>query len=61
VTSPGAPAHHADDSIQRFAAHGVRAHHRRFGNIPAVEGLTRAEVSAIIADIRALELADGID
>jgi len=40
---------------------GVRAHHWSFGNMPAVEGLTRADVKMIIAYIRELQRANGIN
>ena len=40
---------------------GVRAHHWSFGNMPAVEGLTRADVKMIVAYIRELQRANGIN
>lgn len=55
------PNHHADEAIQRAVANGVRSHHWRFGNMPAVEGLTRADVSYIIAYIRELQQENGIN
>ena len=55
------PSHHGDESFQLAVAQGVRAHHWRFGNMPTVEGLTRADVSAIIAYVRELQRANGID
>ncbi|MCI4661793.1 MAG: cytochrome c [Neomegalonema sp.] len=54
------PSHHGDMSFYRAAALGVRAHHWRFGNMPAVEGVTQEQVSAIIAYIRELQRANGI-
>jgi hypothetical protein len=39
---------------------GVQAHHWRFGNMPPVEGITRAEVATIITYIRELQRANGI-
>jgi mono/diheme cytochrome c family protein len=54
------PGHHSDESFQRAAALGVQAHHWRFGNMPPVEGITRAEVETIIAYIRELQRANGI-
>jgi len=39
---------------------GVRAHHWKFGNMPAIEGLTRADVKAIIAYVRELKRQNGI-
>ena len=46
------PSHHADESFQRAVSLGVRAHHWPFGNMPAIEGLTRGDVTMIIAYIR---------
>ena len=54
------PNHHGDESFQRAASLGVRAHHWPFGDMPPVEGITRAEVGSIIAYIRELQLANGI-
>lgn len=54
------PNHHADEAIQRAVANGVRSHHWRFGNMPAVKGLTRADVSYIITYIRELQIENGI-
>lgn len=55
------PSHHGDGSFYRAAETGVRAHHWPFGNMPAVEGITRDEVTMIIAYIRELQRANGID
>lgn len=55
------PSHHGDEAFQRAAALGVQAHHWRFGNMPAVPGLTRADVATIISYVRALQRANGID
>ena len=54
------PNHHGDESFQRAVAMGVRAHHWKFGNMPAIEGLTRADVKAIIAYVRELQRHNGI-
>lgn len=54
------PNHHGDESFQRAVALGVRAHHWKFGNMPAVAGLTRAEVESIIAYVRELQRHNGI-
>ena len=54
------PSHHGDESFQRAVAVGVRAHHWKFGNMPAIEGLTRGDVKAIIAYLRELQEANGI-
>lgn len=55
------PSHHGDESFQRAAAMGVRAHHWPFGNMPPVEGITRGDVTMIIAYIRELQRANGIN
>jgi len=54
------PNHHVDESFQRAVAMGVRAHHWRFGNMPAVEGLTRTDVKNIITYVRELQRENGI-
>ncbi|MBL4750334.1 MAG: cytochrome c [Amylibacter sp.] len=52
--------HHADESFQRAAKLGVAAHHWRFGNMPPVAGITRAEVTKIIVYIREIQAANGL-
>ena len=54
------PSHHGDESFQRAVAVGVRAHHWKFGNMPAIKGLTRGDVKAIIAYLRELQEINGI-
>jgi len=39
---------------------GVRGHHWMFGNMPAVENISRDEVSAIITYIRELQRENNI-
>jgi mono/diheme cytochrome c family protein len=55
------PSHHSDEAFQRAAAMGVRGHHWPFGDMPPVEGVTRGDVTMIIAYIRELQRADGIN
>nr|WP_240722204.1 cytochrome c [Poseidonocella sp. HB161398] len=55
------PGHHADMAFQMAAARGVRAHHWRFGDMPPQPAVTRGDVTAIIAYIRELQRANGID
>lgn len=55
------PSHHADAAFLLAAQNGVRAHHWNFGNMPAVEGVTRADVMAITAYVRELQRANGIN
>lgn len=54
------PSHHGDEAFYRAAANGVRAHHWRFGDMPPVSGITRAEVGEIISYIREQQRAHGI-
>ena len=54
------PGHHGDESFQRAVAQGVMAHHWPFGDMPPVEGLTRRDVAAVIAYVRELQRANGI-
>ncbi|WP_241525830.1 c-type cytochrome [Pseudophaeobacter leonis] len=55
------PAHHADEAFQRAVAMGVKSHHWRFGDMPPVAGLTRGDVAMVIAYIREIQRANGID
>jgi len=55
------PSHHGDMSFQLAVQNGVRAHHWKFGNMPAQDGLTKAEVTAIIAYVRELQRENGIE
>ena len=55
------PSHHGDEAFQRAAAMGVRGHHWPFGDMPPVEGVTRGDVTMIIAYVRELQRANGIN
>lgn len=55
------PSHHADVAFQLAAAQGVGAHHWRFGNMPAQPDVTRGDVVAIVAYVRELQRANGIE
>ncbi len=55
------PSHHGDDAFQRAASLGVRGHHWPFGDMPPVEGVTTGEITMIIAYIRELQRANGIN
>lgn len=55
------PRHHGDEAFQLAVAQGVRAHHFRFGDMPAIPGLTRDEVAAITGYVRWLQRSAGID
>lgn len=55
------PSHHGDVAFLLAAQRGVAAHHWRFGNMPPVADVTEAEVADIVAYIRALQRANGIE
>lgn len=56
------PSHHADVAFTMAVRSGVRAHHWRFGNMPAVEEqLTDAEIGYVVRYVRELQKANGID
>lgn len=55
------PSHHGDMSFILAARNGVRSHHWKFGNMPAIDGISDAEVGTIVAYIRALQRANGIN
>ena len=55
------PSHHGDAAFLLAAKNGVRAHHWRFGNMPPVEGLTDGDVKMIVAYVRELQRANGIN
>ncbi|WIY24079.1 c-type cytochrome [Parasedimentitalea psychrophila] len=54
------PSHHADEAFQRAAKLGVKSHHWPFGDMPPVQGLTRGDVTMVVAYIRTLQRANGI-
>lgn len=54
------PNHHGDAAFQRAAANGVKAHHWEFGNMPKIEGVTPADVDAIVKYVRWLQRQAGI-
>ena len=53
-------SHHGDEAFQRAVAYGVQSHHWQYGNMPKIEGLTRADVGYIIQYIRAVQRENGI-
>ena len=55
------PNHHGDMSFFMAVQNGVRAHHWQFGNMPPQEGLTKGDVAGIIAYVRELQRANGIE
>ncbi len=54
------PNHHADIAFYRAAEMGVRAHHWKFGDMPKIPGVTRDDLTQIIAYIRWLQKQAGI-
>ena len=55
------PSHHGDMAFLLAARQGVRAHHWRFGNMPAIDSVSEDEVVQITAYVRALQRANGIN
>lgn len=54
------PNHHGDMSFVVAVKRGVRQHHWPFGNMAPVEGVTDDEITNIIAYVRTLQRANGI-
>jgi len=55
------PSHHGDMAFHLAVQNGVRAHHWKFGNMPAQDGLTRSDVNTIVAYVREVQQANGIN
>ncbi len=55
------PNHHGDMAFELAVRNGVRAHHWPFGDMPPVEGLTGADITAIVAYIRVIQRENGIN
>jgi mono/diheme cytochrome c family protein len=55
------PSHHGDESFQRAVAMGTPSHHWKFGDMPPVEGLNRADVAEIVDYVRELQRANNIN
>ncbi|MWD29314.1 c-type cytochrome [Aquicoccus sp. SCR17] len=53
--------HHSDMAFVAAAQNGVRSHHWDFGNMPPVEGVTPGDVKMVVAYVRALQRANGIE
>ena len=53
------PGHHGDISFSNAAKLGVRAHHWRFGDMSAVEGITDEDIAIIIRYVREIQVANG--
>lgn len=46
------PSHHGDASFYRAALKGVKSHHWNFGDMPAVEGMSKQKMDRIIPYVR---------
>lgn len=55
------PSHHGDLAFLSAVRNGVQAHHWDFGNMPPVEGLTDGDVKMVVAYVRELQRANGIN
>ncbi|MGR3452602.1 c-type cytochrome [Pseudooceanicola sp.] len=55
------PSHHSDMAFQLAVQNGVRAHHWKFGDMPPQSGLTPSDVANIVAYVRELQRANGIE
>ncbi len=53
--------HHGDASFLSAAANGVTAHHWPFGNMPPQKGLTKNDLGNIVAYVREIQRANGIN
>ena len=53
------PSHHSDASFRRAIVQGAPAHHWNFGDMPPVQGMSDADVTAVIAFVRAQQQARG--
>ncbi len=53
--------HHSDMAFMMAAQNGVRAHHWDFGNMPKIDGVTQGDVKMIVAYVRELQRANGIN
>jgi len=55
------PNHHSDAAFVGAAMNGVKSHHWKFGDMPPLEGLTRADVQYIARYVRELQRENGIN
>ena len=55
------PNHHPDEAFRAAIADGARQHHWDFGPMPAVPGLSDAEVEAVIAFVRSRQELEGFE
>ncbi len=55
------PDHHPDQAFLVATLYGARQHHWQFGNMQPVEGISEDQVVSIIAFVRAVQRANGIE
>lgn len=55
------PSHHGDRAFLYAARNGVQSHHWPFGNMPPQKRVTKSDVENIVAYVRALQRANGIN
>ncbi|MDP4034042.1 MAG: cytochrome c [Pseudorhodobacter sp.] len=53
--------HHGDAAFFSAVQNGVQAHHWEFGDMAPVKGLTKADIGNIVAYVRGLQRANGIN
>jgi len=54
------PGHHGDQAFYRAVREGVRSHHWPFGDMAPVPGVSEDEIARIVAYVRKLQRANGI-
>lgn len=54
------PGHHADAAFLLAVVRGVRAHHWRFGDMPPLPEVSRAEAEEIVGYVRWLQREAGV-
>lgn len=55
------PNHHSDNSFRNAIANGAPQHHWNFGDMAPVEGLSDADVDAVIVFVRAEQQRQGFE
>lgn len=54
------PGHHGDRAFLAAVRNGVRAHHWNFGDMPPQPQVSSAQLRAIVAYVREIQVANGI-
>lgn len=55
------PGHHGDAAFFLAVLQGSRQHHWRFGDMEPIDGLTQADVEAIVAFVRETQRIEGFE